>query len=466
MPAQFGPDISDSDSDEDRRIKRDEYGDIFEDYGFLKRAEEYKEKGNSEFKKERYERALKEYDLALEQLLTVAYDKSITLGKRKWNDVVVMRSTIHLNKSTCHYKLERWKEAVEEANECLVGNIRDEQMFTDPHIRHKVKQAERKHGRSDITLLEQRLPRHVRAKAWFRLSRCYAHLEYMDRAKDALAKSLEMCEDPQFLAEMSQHSVRIDVLEKQQRERQKKQFKGFWDKLQDRGGYFERAVEKEAQRQAEWDSLNYEEKFYRVQELDDSEDEDELHGSAPPQAAAATQQTEAQAYFEEALRLSLPSGVKVESAAASLEGAKQQGPDESFEANWAQRGQNEERKPGPAVSWPTAPPPREDVAAPVLRPRRSEEAPLRWTPAGVPRVGEAQALGGAVADPAEAWARREEEAARKERRWRMEYERRQRNELEDEELRRARERVAQQQQEAAGRRAKARLDALDNSDED
>merc|ERR1719414_1604617 len=105
MPTHFGPDVSDSDSEEEqRRVKRDEYGDIFEDYGFLKRAEEYKEKGNSEFKKERFERALREYDGSLEQLLTVAYDKSIVLGKRKWGDVVVLRSTVHLNKSACHYK--------------------------------------------------------------------------------------------------------------------------------------------------------------------------------------------------------------------------------------------------------------------------------------------------------------------------------------------------------------------------
>ena len=36
--------------------------------------------------------------------LTIAYDKSIVIGKKKWNDIVVMRSTLHLNKSTCFYK--------------------------------------------------------------------------------------------------------------------------------------------------------------------------------------------------------------------------------------------------------------------------------------------------------------------------------------------------------------------------
>ena len=38
--------------------------------------------------------------------LTIAYDKSILIGKKKWNDVVVLRSTLHLNKSTCHYKFQ------------------------------------------------------------------------------------------------------------------------------------------------------------------------------------------------------------------------------------------------------------------------------------------------------------------------------------------------------------------------
>ena len=46
------------------------------------------------------------YDSAwLASRLTIAYDKSILIGKKKWNDVVVLRSTLHLNKSTCHYKL-------------------------------------------------------------------------------------------------------------------------------------------------------------------------------------------------------------------------------------------------------------------------------------------------------------------------------------------------------------------------
>ena len=45
---------SDSDSDDGCRLRKDEYGEQFEDYGFLKRAEEFKALGNGDFKKERY----------------------------------------------------------------------------------------------------------------------------------------------------------------------------------------------------------------------------------------------------------------------------------------------------------------------------------------------------------------------------------------------------------------------------
>ena len=93
--------------------------------------------------------------------LTIAYDKSIVIGKKKWNDIVVMRSTLHLNKSTCFYKphpqltfleimeqgvfvprLKDWQQSLDAALECLVGNHRDEMLFTDPHIRQKLKESE------------------------------------------------------------------------------------------------------------------------------------------------------------------------------------------------------------------------------------------------------------------------------------------------------------------------------------
>mmetsp|Transcript_2226 Transcript_2226/g.3845 ORF Transcript_2226/g.3845 Transcript_2226/m.3845 type:complete len:273 (-) Transcript_2226:24-842(-) len=242
MPSNFTTvAVNDSDSDEEGgcRLRRDEYGEPFEDYGFLKRAEEYKAAGNEAFKKERYQSALEKYNEALDQLITVAHDKSIVLGQKKWNDVVVLRSMIHLNMSTCHFKLKEWEKSVSQALECLVGNMREESMMTDPHVRMKLKATERKQGTSGLheLTLEQRLPRPTRAKAWFRLSQCYANLDYVDRAKESLAKALEVCDDDKVLAEISQHSVRLEVLDKEQKDRQKKQFAGFFDKLQERGGY-------------------------------------------------------------------------------------------------------------------------------------------------------------------------------------------------------------------------------------
>merc|ERR1719343_628179 len=88
---------SDSDSDDEEgprtKLRRDEYGEKFEDYGFLKRAEEFKASGNDNFKKERYEKAMCEYNKALDQIITIEHDKSIIIGNRKWQDVVALRST-------------------------------------------------------------------------------------------------------------------------------------------------------------------------------------------------------------------------------------------------------------------------------------------------------------------------------------------------------------------------------------
>uniref|UniRef100_A0A7S1SEN9 Uncharacterized protein n=1 Tax=Alexandrium catenella TaxID=2925 RepID=A0A7S1SEN9_ALECA len=283
-----------------------------------------------------------------------------------------------------------------------------------------------------------------------------------------MAKALEMCDDDELLGEMTQHSLRLDALERHQKDKQKKQFKGFWDKLQDRGGYIERRAEKDAQRKAEWDNLNYEDKFYKIQELDDSEDEDDdamppMYNSAPQGNAA--QNDAFQADLEEYLRQSLP-GARVDSAAADVQRARQEGLDQGFDAYWEQKGQEDEmgagvgaaRRRQPAQAWSS---PSADGQA-QQRPQRSEELPLRWAPGAEPRAE--QAMG--PEDAAEAWARRQEEAARKERRWRMDYEKRQRDEREDEDLREARERLRQQEQQKAAQRVRRRMDALDNSDDD
>ena len=39
-------------------------------------------------------------------------------------------------------RLKDWQQSLDAALECLVGNHRDEMLFTDPHIRHKLKESE------------------------------------------------------------------------------------------------------------------------------------------------------------------------------------------------------------------------------------------------------------------------------------------------------------------------------------
>lgn len=409
MPTHFGPDPLDSDSD-DEKPNKDEYGDNFEDYGFLKRAEEYKEAGNSDFKKERYEKALKEYDNALEQLLTVAYDKSIIIGKKKWNDIIVFRSLVHLNKSTCYYKIKKWQKASEEALECLMGNVREEMMFTDPHIRAKVKQADRKNGYTNITYVEQRLPRITRAKAWFRMSQCYAQLDYLDRAKESLAKALEMCDDQQFLAEISNHSLRIDILEKQQKERQKKQFKGFWDKFQDRGGY----ANKNLETKAHWDKLNYADKFKFVEDIEDGNNGD-------PMLPLEERVHVAQKDFDGNLSDALP--LKIQSALKDFKRYNNQNIDINFEAYLQSKNEREDS----AIETNSTPPcldaasstpvfnshsldtpnfasrPPENIPS---RPSVREEAPLKWQSEvdDPPRLS--SSLESNVCSASEVWAQR------------------------------------------------------------
>jgi len=344
MPSHFGPDVRDSDSeDEEFKNKQDEYGDYFEDYGFFERAQDKKADGNAEFKKERYESALKEYDACLELLLTVAYDKSIMIGNKKWNDIVCFRSLVHLNKSTCYFKMRDWTKANAEALECLMGNMRDEMMYTDPHIRAKVKASDRKHGHTGATLVEQRLPRSTRAKAWFRVSQCYARLEYLDRAREALAKSLEMADDQALLADLSHFSLKLEVLEKQQKERQKKQFAGFFDKLQDRGGY----ADNKKPAAPPGGGLNYDQRFGGIEDQEDD--------AYPFIESASGQQEETRREVVEArpfgrLTAKLQDEVKaalpedVQSVLDDLERAKNEMINRSFEDYWAQK--TSEQPPG------------------------------------------------------------------------------------------------------------------------
>ncbi|CAE8656388.1 unnamed protein product [Polarella glacialis] len=87
-------------------------------------------------------------------------------------------------------------------------------LFTDPHIQQKVKESDHRHGHLGVTFVEYRLPRLIRVKAWFRISQCYGHLEYLEKAKDLLAKALEMCDDPDVMPTLAQHSLRMNYANK------------------------------------------------------------------------------------------------------------------------------------------------------------------------------------------------------------------------------------------------------------
>jgi len=438
----------------DEELRRDEYGELFEDYGFLKRAEESKVCGNDAFGKERYEKAIVAYDDALEQLLTIAYDKSILIGKKKWNDVVVLRSTLHLNKSTCHYKLKDWQKSLDAALECLVGNHRDEMMFTDPHIRMKVKESERKHGHSGVTLLEFRLPKITRAKAWFRVSQCYGHLDFLDRAKDALAKALEACDDQGLIAEISQHSIRLDTLERLQKDRQKKQFAGFWDKFQDRGGYSEEKTQPQ-----DWDKLKYWERFKHVEEYE------EQYMYVDAERAKQRQQESKKGHAQDLLH-HLPPAAKWDSAVKGLTKKMYRSIDKSFEEYLEKKhlgpaAEAEEVDSSPRIEVPPEP---KDIIPP--RPRRKEEIPLAYSPRGARPVARSKAARSPspVPDARKEYERHYNTYATQEKVWADRASAEVLDSEEEHELQEARERMAQQRWERLNKEKKAWLEALDDDD--
>lgn len=436
-------------------LKRDEYGELFEDYGFLQRAEESKALGNDAFSKERYEKAIVAYDDALEQLLTIAYDKSILIGKKKWNDVVVLRSTLHLNKSTCHYKLKEWQKSLEAALECLVGNHRDEMMFSDPHIRQKIKESERKNGHVGATLLEFRLPRITRAKAWFRVSQCYGHLDFLDKAKDALAKALEACDDQGLIAEISQHSLRLDTLERLQKDKQKKQFAGFWDKFQDRGGYSEEKTQSQ-----DWDKLKYWERFKHVEDYE----EQYMYVDAEREKQRQQDGQRKKGHAQELLH-HLPPGAKWDTAVKGLTKKMYRSIDKSFEEYLEKKHLGteveEEVKSSPRIEVPPEP---KDRIPP--RPRRKEEIPLAYSPRGARPGARSKAARSPspVPDARKEYERHYKTYATQEKAWAERASAEVLDSEEEQELQEARERMAQQRWERLNKDKKAWLEALDDDD--
>jgi len=379
--------------------------------------------------------------------------------------VIVLRSTLHLNKSTCHYKLKQWQASLDAAMECLVGSHRDEMLFTDAHVRHKIKESERKNGHLGVTYVEHRLPRITRSKAWFRASQCYGHLDFIDKAKDALAKAIEMCDDSGLMAEISQHSLRIDTLERLARDQQKKQFRGFWDKLQERGGY---ADEKKTASKENWDSLNYWEKFKVADEPEES------NRYVDPEMQEAQTPQERRSHTADLLR-HLPPGTKWDSAVKGLTKKMYRNIDTSFEEYLQRKAEvSEEISTDPLLAEPSLspryemPPAPKDVVPP--RPRKQEEAPVAYSPRG----GRPHARSRAARSPSpanvfkaqEALRKTYSDAAREESAWSESFSAEVLDEEEQKELQEARDRMAMQRWERLNREKKAWLEALDGSDGD
>lgn len=273
----------------DEPIGKDERGEPFKDFGFLKRVEAHKAAGNAKFKKETYGKALKEYESAIELLNAISQDNAIIVSEKKMSDIVTLRSTIHLNRSTCYYKLKNWQKSVEEASKCLAGDDLMELKCDDPYIGGTVEHLDRKFGYMNVAYVERRLPKATQAKAWFRMSRCYFNLGYPDRAKQATIKArdaCQACDDKQLLSEISQHWKHINTLEKKQRERQQKQFEGYFDKLGAQGGY----VSKKMSSKARWDRLSYAQKLKHFEKLDGSDGDSDSDFEGTNDSVAAPMQ--------------------------------------------------------------------------------------------------------------------------------------------------------------------------------
>mmetsp|Transcript_380 Transcript_380/g.1198 ORF Transcript_380/g.1198 Transcript_380/m.1198 type:complete len:334 (+) Transcript_380:107-1108(+) len=262
------PDLGAADSEADAAPGRDEHGEAFQDFGFLARAEGHKATGNVDFGHGNFEAALREYEAALQLLGTIAEDRSMVIGQKKWDEIVVLRSVIHLNKSACFYKLKSWQDAIREASRCLTGNVQMEKARTHPHILASARP-------SDIPQVDPRLVGATRTKAWLRMSECYLHLGHFGRARHAAVKAMQACGDDGARSRISQHSERIAALAQKEQRKQRARFQGFWEKLEQQGGYAKREASRRGQATSGWGGLSPAEKLQHAEALDGSGGESE-----------------------------------------------------------------------------------------------------------------------------------------------------------------------------------------------
>jgi len=262
--------------------KKDEQGDLFLDFGFLARAEACKAAGNIAFKSDSFDQALLEYDGALALLKTLAQDPSIKVGKKKWDDIVVLRSTIYLNKSACQYKLKNWGLAIEDASACLVGNVREDVKNAALHVQKRWEELSEKMAWLSVPEVDRRLPRATCAKAWFRLTKCHANLGYPDRAKYVAAKALKACDSKDLRTEILQFSKPFDSMVRRQKAMQKKQYQLLWKKLDMEGGYMPKKFDRKSRARDQFGSLGNADKVKHLEELDgsdgDSDDDFDISG--------------------------------------------------------------------------------------------------------------------------------------------------------------------------------------------
>mmetsp|Transcript_74251 Transcript_74251/g.150800 ORF Transcript_74251/g.150800 Transcript_74251/m.150800 type:complete len:351 (+) Transcript_74251:82-1134(+) len=251
--------------------KPDQYGDLFLDFGFLQKAEDCKASGNAAFKKDQFDEALLEYDAALALLKTLAEDPSIKLGKRKWDDIVILRSTIHLNKSACHYKAKSFGPAIEEASACLVGNVREDVKNAALHVQRRWEELSEKKAWLSVPEVDRRLPKSMCAKAWFRLTKCHARLGYPDRAKYVAAQALKCCDSKDLRTEILQFSKPFDSMVARQKAMQKKKYNVLWKKLDMEGGYMPKKFDRKSRAQDQFSSLKAVDKVRHLEELDGSD---------------------------------------------------------------------------------------------------------------------------------------------------------------------------------------------------
>mmetsp|Transcript_81366 Transcript_81366/g.230516 ORF Transcript_81366/g.230516 Transcript_81366/m.230516 type:complete len:332 (+) Transcript_81366:63-1058(+) len=225
-------------SDDEKLLSKDKYGEAFKDYGFLKCAEEHRSLGNEQYKDQSFQRALQEYEAALQLLTAIAEDRAITVGEQMWDDIIVFRSLVQLNKSACHHKLGQWAEAIDAAVACLAGNLPVELQHTYPHILANTRPQ-------DIPTVDTRVPKPARAKAWFRISDCQLRLGFFARAKSSAAKAAKVCESDSTRKMLAAHSKRILAVEKRERLHQKQQY---WGKMEAQGGYVKQDSSSRARR--------------------------------------------------------------------------------------------------------------------------------------------------------------------------------------------------------------------------